>query len=360
MGFCITLNLSAAVFFTLGASLIPDKLISIYSQDPKVIEAGTAYLRFLSPSFIPFALSLIFVLTLRSVEKVRLAITATIAALSLNLVLNYLLIFGVGPLPAMGVRGAAIATVISRYTEMMILIIGSYIRRYPPAGRLKELFAFNSVYAARYFRIALPVIFNETLWSLGITIQNLILARSSTEAIAAFNITNTVSQLTWVVFIGLGNGVAVLIGKKIGEGKEQEARDYAHRIVRFAPILSLGAVALLLPISRLLPFIFNAGPEVIRTAALMFIILCCSYPFRAFNMSMVIGICRAGGDTVFCAFYDLAVMWLLALPLGAAAGFLFHAPAHLIYLCLCMEEPAKVLLGMWRLKTGKWLHNVVN
>jgi Na+-driven multidrug efflux pump len=248
--------------------------------------------------------------------------------------------------------------VISRYVELFILLAGTYIRRYPPAGSFRELTSFNSVYAGRFLKIALPVIFNETLWSLGITIQNLILARTGTEALAAFNITNTVSQLTWVVFIGLGNGVAVLIGKKIGEGREDEARSYASRIVRFAPLVSLGAVLILLPLSRLLPFVFNVSPAVFESAFQMFIILCCLYPFRAFNMSMVIGICRAGGDTVFCAIYDIVFMWIFSLPLAAIASFIFHAPVWLIFLCLNTEEPVKMIFGFWRLKTGKWLHNV--
>jgi Na+-driven multidrug efflux pump len=92
----------------------------------------------------------------------------------------------------------------------------------------------------------------------------------------------------------------------------------------------------------------------------MFLVLCCAYPFRAFNMAMVIGVCRAGGDTVFCIFYDIALMWIVALPLGAVAGFVFNAPVWVIYLCINTEEPVKMFLGLWRLKTGKWLHNVVN
>jgi putative MATE family efflux protein len=302
---------------------------------------------------------MVFVLTLRSVDKVRLAIVSTLIALSLNALLNYLLIFGIGPFPAMGVRGAALATVISRYTEMLILVIVSYIRRYAPAGSLRELFSFDAVYARRFLSIALPVILNETLWSLGMTMQNLIFARTHTDAFAAFNITNTFSQLTWVIFIGLGNGVAVLIGKKIGEGKEQQARDYASRIIRFAPLLSLSTAFILLPLSRLLPFIFNVNPGVLSTAAQMFIVLCCCYPFRAFNMSMVVGVCRAGGDTVFCVLYDTVIMWVLSLPLAAAASFIFHAPVWLIFLCANAEEPVKMFMGLWRFKTGKWLRNVI-
>jgi putative MATE family efflux protein len=358
MGFCITLTLIVGVLFTAGAAFIPDKLIGVYSRDPLVIRAGAVYLRNLSPSFIPFAINLVLVLTLRSVEKVRLAIVSTLIALSMNGLLNYLFIFGAGPIPAMGVRGAALATIISRFAEMLILVGVSYARRYPPAGSMKELFAFNGSYARRFLKITLPVILNEIVWSTGISVQNLIFARTTTEAIAAFNITNTFSQLTWVIFMGLGNGMAVLIGKKIGEGQEQSARDYASRIIRFAPLVSLGVAAILFPLSGLLPFIFNVGPLVLDAAAQMFLVLCLSYPFRAFNMSMVIGICRAGGDTVFCAFYDLAAMWLLALPLGAVASFIFGAPVWLIYLCVSLEEPVKMLFGLWRFKTGKWLHSV--
>jgi len=358
MGFCMTLNLIAAVLFTLASALIPEKLIGIYSRDAAVVRAGAAYLRMLSPMFIPYAISQVFTLTLRSVEKVRLAIIVTLIALSLNAVLNYLFIFGVSSIPAMGVEGAALATVISRLLEALILVSVTYIKKYAPAGSLRELFCFNGYYARQFFKVTLPVIFNETLWSLGVTTQNVIFARTDTNAIAAFNITAQASQLSWVLFIGLANGVAVLIGKKIGERDEKTARDYASRIVRFAPILSLGAALFLVFLSLLLPFAFNVNPRTLRDTSRMFLILGCTYPFRAFNISMIVGICRAGGDTVFCAVYDIAVMWLIALPLAALASFVLQAPVGLIYLCLVIEEPLKAILGLWRLRSGRWLHNV--
>jgi Na+-driven multidrug efflux pump len=258
----------------------------------------------------------------------------------------------------MGVTGAAKATVIARYTEMIILISVSYAKRYPMAGKLRELLAFNSPFVSRFIRIAFPVVLNETLWALGITVQNIIFARNHTDAIAAFNITNTVSQLTWVVFIGLGNGVAVLIGKKIGEGNEQTARDYAQRISIFAPLVAAAAALVLFPISRLLPFIFNVNANVLSIASIMFIILCCAYPFRAFNMTIIVGVCRAGGDTVFCVLYEIIFMWGFSLPLGAAMSFIVHAPVWIIFLCLASEDVFKAILGLWRLRSGKWLHDV--
>jgi putative MATE family efflux protein len=357
-GFCLILALIGAGLFTLAARIAPERIIGVYSRDGAVIAAGAEYLRTLAPSFIPFGISMIFMLTLRSTEKVKLAMAATFIALSINAVLNYVLIFGAGPFPAMGVRGAAAATVVSRIAETLILLCVSYAKKYPPAGSLRELLGFSPAYTRRFVRIVLPVLINEIIWSAGISVQNLIFARTNTDAIAAFNIAGTVNQLTWVLFIGLGNGVAVLIGKKIGEGDETAARDYAARITVFSPIVAVGAAGLLLLLSRFLPLIFNVNEQVIAQTRLMFIIISVMYPFRSFNMSMVVGICRAGGDTIFCVIYDIVFMWAFALPLAAAAAFVFKAPVWTIFLCLNSEECLKVILGIWRLRSGKWLRNV--
>lgn len=360
MGLCALLSLSMMVLFTLATVFAPELILRVYSQDEALIAVGAIYLRALSPAFLPYAVSFVCILTLRSIERVRLTVVSTIIALSINFVLNYVFIFGLGPIPAMGVRGAAIATVIARFTEAAILLIVSYMRRYAFIGPLRDYAAFSLSFVQRFFRVTLPVMLNEVFWSLGISAQNIIFARTDTDAIAAFNITNTVSQLTWVFFIGLGNGAAVLIGKKIGEGNELEARDYAARLIRFAPLSAVGAAFVLIPLSQVLPFVFNVNEQVLRDVTLMLIILSCSYPFRAFNMSMIIGICRAGGDTVFSAIFDVAFMWVFSLPIAAVASFLFHTPVWLIYVCVCTEEPLKMLVNLWRFKSGKWLHNVTD
>jgi putative MATE family efflux protein len=358
MGLCLVLGLGAGIVFTLAALYFPRSIIGVYSRDPEVIRAGGSYLGGLAAAFIPYAVSFVFSATLISTEHVRIPMVTTIIALSMNAGLNYLFIFGAGPVPAMGVKGAALATVIARIAEMCILAGVSYAGRYAHAGPVRELLGFRLPYFGRFLRIAAPVMINELIWSLGVNTQNLILARTHTDAIAAFNITNTVSQLTWVVFMGLGNGAGVLIGKKIGEGNERAARNYAAWITRFAPCLAAGVALFLFPLSRLLPVLFKVNEEVLAITSGMFIILICSYPFRAFNMSMVIGVCRAGGDTLFCAFFDLFFMWCVALPLAAAASFVFHAPVWIIYLCIVLEEPLKMSIGFLRLRSGKWLHNV--
>jgi len=360
MGLCLTFGLSAALLFFLASMLIPERIIGIYSRDEAVIEAGAAYLKTLSPSFIPFAISMVFALTLRAVERVRLAFVAAIIALFLSGILNYLFIFGAGPIPAMGVAGAALSTLIARVVQALILVTYSYYKKYVPAGNLRELFAFNRNFVRQFTRVSMPVVVNEMFWSFGITMQSVIFARTSTEAIAAFNIISTAIMLTWVTLIGLGSSVGVLIGKKIGERNEEMAKEYASRIVRFAPLVAMGVALFHFPIYLLLPFIFNVSPETLSLVFQMIVIQSFAYPFRAFNVNMVVGVCRAGGDTVFCAFYDVAFIWLFTLPMMAFTGFVLGAPVWVLYLFVGLESPLKALVGIWRFKSGKWLRNVTD
>lgn len=358
VGLCCAVSLIIGGIFTLAAAMVPDQIMGIYSTDGDVITAGALYLRYLAPSFLPFALAQVLVLSLRSIEQVKTPMATTVIALSINAVLNWLLIFGIGPFPVLGVAGAALATTVSRVTEALLLLGISRRKRFPIIGPLREMCAFNRAFIGRFIRIVSPILANEFVWSLGVAMQNIIFARTHTDAIAAFNITGTVSQLTWVLFIGLGNGVAVLIGKKIGEGDHERARSYAFNIIFFAPLAAVGTAAALIPISYLTPLIFKVNETVLRTAAQMLCILAAMYPCRAFNMSMVIGICRAGGDTVFCAVYDVIFMWLIALPAAAIASLVFHAPFWLCYLLLLSEELFKMAAGIWRFRSGKWLHDV--
>jgi len=358
LGLCLTLTAIASSLFTAVCMVAPGFIISLYSRDPAVIACGAQYLKTVAPCFLPFGISFAFTIVMRSVEKVRLSMITTFVTISLNLALSALLIFGIGPFPRLGVIGAAVATVIARFSEMIIIVSVSYGKKYPLAGKLHELFGYDVFFIKRFFVIAFPVMVNEILWSLGISMQNMIFARTNTDALAAFNITNTFSQLIWVVFIGLGNGASVLIGKKIGEGKNETALEYASRITMFAPLIAFFLSFLLFPLAKILPLFFNVGGDVFAITGTMFILLAISYPFRAFNMTMILGVCRAGGDTIFGIFYDISIMWLFTLPLAAAASFIFHAPAWVIYLCLCTEDPMKMTFGLWRLKTKKWLHNV--
>ena len=358
-GVMFSFSMVIALIFTFASVFFPKFLIGLYSKDFHVIEIGARYLRIVAFSFPFFAMSFAFSMALRSTEHVKLPMVATMISLVLNAILNYLLIFGIGFFPSLGIVGAAIATCISRIVECFILFIVAYSKKYEVASSVKNLFSFALFEVRKFIKIAFPVIINEAIWGLGTSMHSLIMGRTSTEAISAFNITGTISQLTWVFFIGVGNAAGIIIGKKIGEGNETEARKYANTLSWFMPVMAVFIGLLLIPISKFLPFMFNVEANILVQAKMMLMILMCCYPLNAFNMCWVVGICRAGGDTVFAAIIDVCFMWIIAIPLAACVAYFTNVQPYIIYICLLSEQIFKAIVGFYRIKSGKWLHNVV-
>ena len=354
LGIMLFLSLIASAIFTVGAIIMPATIIGWYSPDPRVVELGAQYLRIVGFSYIMTAISFAFTLAFRSTEHVHLPMFTTGASLATNAVFNYLFIFVFG----WGVQGAAVATVISRAVEMIFTLSWSYSHHFEACGSLKTYFSFDRGFVAKFLKVALPVMINETFWGLGITVQNSIFAHAGTDAITAFNITGTISQLTWVFFIGLGNGMGVIIGKFIGAGDTDKARAYARRSVWFMPAMGAAIGIFLWPLSKTLPFFFKVEPSIISSATQMLLVLMCLYPICAFNMNWIVGVCRAGGDTIFAALCEIGCLWIVSIPLGATAAFEWKLPAVLIYVCLQSEQVVKVFLGMYRVLSGKWLHDV--
>ena len=358
-GIMFSFSIVIALIFTFASVFFPKFLIGLYSKDFHVIEIGARYLRIVAFSFPFFAMSFAFSMALRSTEHVKLPMVATMISLVLNAILNYLLIFGIGFFPSLGIVGAAIATCISRIVECFILFIVAYSKKYEVASSVKNLFSFTFFEVRKFIKIAFPVIINEAIWGLGTSMHSLIMGRTSTEAISAFNITGTISQITWVFFIGVGNAAGIIIGKKIGEGNETEARKYANTLSWFMPVMAIFIGLLLIPISKFLPFMFNVEANILVQAKMMLMILMCCYPLNAFNMCWVVGICRAGGDTVFAAIIDVCFMWIIAIPLAACVAYFTNVQPYIIYICLLSEQIFKAIVGFYRIKSGKWLHNVV-
>ena len=358
LGISMSAAVCFSIIFTVCCIRMPGEILSLYTKDEAVIQTGVRYLSISAWCFIPFAVNFILMITLRSIEKVRIAVAATSVSLVVNMTLNAVLIFGLFGAPALGVRGAAIATVAARFVELCITFSVTKLRNYPVLGPLKNHMNFDAKFLKIYFLVVLPVLLNESLWSFGITFHHKIFAGLSTSAYASFNIANTISQLTWVIFIGFGNGVSVLIGKKIGEKHDDEARKYAAQILLFIPVVALFVGASLIPASSLVPFAFNVEPVVLSTVKKLILVLACCYPLKACNMCILIGLVRAGGDTRFGMICDTFIMWFIAIPLAYFLSVHSSVSAWVIYLCLFSEEPLKLLLGLWRIRSGKWLHSV--
>jgi putative MATE family efflux protein len=246
LGIGLMLGIASSLLFSFAALVFPEFILSIYSKDPAVVALGSTYLRRVALSYVFTSITFSFASVLRSTENVKLPMFVSIVALSINTVLNYLLIFGNFGFPKMGVEGAAIATLIARSLECVTLLTLTYRLRTPVAARLNELLGFNRDFILRYLKIALPVMFNEMMWSLGITVYNIVYARIGTESIAAVNISATIENMAFVLFIGISNAAAIMIGKRIGANEEDKAFIYGRRtlILGMAGAVLVGLIIL--------------------------------------------------------------------------------------------------------------------
>ena len=356
----LLLSGGASLFFTIGAVLFPEFILSIYSKDPEVVLIGTSYLRIVGFSYLFTSVTFTYTASLRSTGKVKLATAIAAISITINTLLNFLLIFGIGPFPELGVQGAAIATVIARIVETIILLFYVYRRNYPSAVKFIELFQISKTFVKKYFKTSTPVIFNEIFWSLGITAINLVFARISTEALASFSISDTISKLFIVFFFGTSSACAVMVGNRIGAGEENTAAYYAHSYALLGPLLGLVIGFLLFPAASFLPELFNVSQSAKEGVTSILRVLAVLMPIKIFNWHMVVGILRSGGDTRFSLYMEAGGIWLVAVPAAVLTGLIFHLPLIYIYIALSMEEVVKFLFGISRLRSGKWLRNVID
>ena len=358
LGLCLMLAISASAIFFALSQFLPSQILSIYSKDPEVVALGTNYVRVFSWTFLFFAITFSYALVMRSTGDVRTPTTTSVCALLISTFLSYSLIFGKFGFPDMGIQGAAVAAVIARALECITLVSVTYIKKSPVAASLRELTDFDRAFIAKVIKPMLPVILNELFWALGITTYNIIYARMRTSSFAAMNIVSTIEQMAFVLFIGISNATSVLVGNRIGAGKEDEAFVYAGRSLGlgFAGGILVGLVLQLVkaPILSL----YNVSPEVIENASRVINIITFFLWVRVSNMTIVIGILRAGGDTRFSLFLDGFIIWIVGVPMAYLGANVFHLPVYFVYLCAMSEEATKWILGVARYRSRKWINNL--
>lgn len=358
LGLCLMLAVSASLIFFTLSQLLPSQILGIYSKDPVVIELGANYIRTFSWTFLFFGITFSYAVVMRSTGNVITPTLVSIGALLVGLVLSYSLIFGKFGLPELGIQGAAVAAVIARFLECVTLLTIIYTRDLPVAASFRELIGFDKAFLAKVIGPVLPVIFNELFWSLGITTYNVIYGRMSTQSYAAINIVSTIEQVAFAVFIGMANATAVLVGNRIGAGREEEAYHYAGRSLGIGILggMLLGIVLQLVKDPVL--SIFKVSPEVIQYASNILIVVTFFLWVRVNNMTIVVGILRAGGDTRFSMVLDGFIIWIVGVPMAYLGAFVWHLPVYFVYLCAMSEEATKWVLGVNRYFSRKWINNL--
>ena len=355
----LILSIVLASIFTLVGFAFPRQLISLMIQDPAVVEAGATYLGVAIFSYIVTAISFSLASTLRSTGNPRTPLVASIISFFANAFFNYVFIFGKFGFPEFGVAGAAIGTIIARIIELTIIVYVIHSYDGPLRGSLKSSLDFDGVFVRKYFVTALPVIVNETFWSLGQVMYNVAYAMIGTEAVAATQVCVAIQNIVFVIVRGLGNAASIMIGNKIGQGFFEEVYQYAVRFLKLALVTGvlIGLIVALTPdyslslFGNLSPTVREIAIRLLRVMGLVFIV-------KAMTSVIVVGILRGGGDTKFAMFLDMGTSWLIGVPLAFMGAALFQWPIHYVVALVSLEEVVKAMIGLHRVKTKAWIRNV--
>jgi len=358
LGICLVLALSVACAFVLVAEIIPSGVLSLYTQDQAVIALGANYLQIAGLSYLFSSVSVSFSSVLKGMGQVRLPMAVSVTALSLKAFLSYALIFGYFGLPALGIMGGAVGTLVARVLECGLMLLAVYLRRTPAAAHPRELLGFSRGFAVSYLKVAMPVVINEILWATGISIYSAIYAHISTGAIAAMNVASSIDNLAFVALMASADAGGVLTGHRIGAGDEQTAYQYARRSLINAAILGWIIGAMVISISGVYPDLYQIEPEVREYVRNILIILGLAIWVRGSNYTLVVGIMRAGGDTRVSALIDVSTVWLVGIPMALAGAYLFHLPIWGVYLMVMADEVTKYLFCLRRFFTRRWIHNL--
>ena len=359
LGITITVGLLFSFLFFLMGLFIPEKIIGIFTSDPKVLKLGANYFRIIALIYPLIGLGYSFNMQLRAIGKNQYSLYSTIIGLCINLVGNYLFINGNLGFPAMGVIGAAIATVIARIVSIFYLIYIIYKNKLPMAGNFQELFKLSWGFIAKALKISLPVFGHEIMWVTGVSMYVIIYGRIGTEATAAIQVVKSISNLVFTLVFGLSSGTAAIIGQEIGAGNEENAYKYGVELLKVSLVIGT-AVALFVyaicPVVLILmkvdSAIYPLARQIVFSEGILIII-------KTTGTLFIVGVLRAGGDTLWTMFADLIPLWTFAIPLTYIAGLKFGLPIALVYLCSGSDELLKMPFCIQRLKSRKWINNLV-
>lgn len=357
MGMMYLLGAAAVTLFTVGSLAAPRLLVSLYVHEEPALTMSASYLRIVGISYPVTAVSMILSMVCRCTGDVSLPTRASLLSIGLNVVGNSLLIFGLCGFPALGLEGAAIATVIARTAECLFLVIAVYKNNLPGGAKLREMFAFDRDFVTNYIKTAWPVLLNEVLWSVGTSLYSVAYGLLGTEALAAVQIANTAIQLLFVFTRGLSNACGIFVGRTVGAGDREQAIDYGYRFAILLPVTGLVTGLVMIAIHPLFLALYQVSAQTLSMAKTLLILQALLLTVKADSMALVVGIFRAGGDTLFACLLDTGTVWLAGVPL-AFLGVWLGAPLWAVALLVSCDDIAKVAIGFVHLFREKWVKNV--
>lgn len=357
--FAITLRVCgiASVLFWVACVFFPRYLMLIFTNDPILIDIGISYLKIAGWSYLLTGISQCYLTMMKISEHARETAIISSTAVILNIILNAFFIYGLIGIPAMGVQGAAIATLISRIVELSFCFVlsfrASFIR-----FEVKRLFKHNPVLSADFVRTLWPLLGAFLFWGVGFTSYTAFMGHLGADAAASNSIASVVRDLVCCLCNGLASGGGILVGNELGAGKLEKGKLYGDRLLWISIIAGFLSTGVMFLVTPLVMKFVKLTPNAHELLLGMMIIMAIYMIGRVINSVLINGIFAAGGDTLF-DMYSLAIcMWGLAVPLAALGTFLFKWPVLLVYACTCLDEVGKIPWVIIHYKKYKWVKDL--
>ena len=360
---CILITLAgASLFITKG-----DFLIGLYltgEGDPEIaassLSYGLSYLKVMLWGLIPFAISNTYASTLRETGKTTVPMAAGITAVFVNLGLNYVLIFGKLGLPALGVQGAALATVISRYVELMILILWTHLHpeKNPFIRQIYRSFHIPGKLLKSIIVKGMPLLMNEFLWASGMAIMNQCYSTCGLDVVPAMNISSTLYNLASVAFLSMGNSVGIIMGQMLGAGtSEADIRDANRKLITVSIASGVVFGSLMAAVSVLFPRIYNTTEDVRQLSMLLICISAAMMPFNSYTNAAYFTL-RSGGQTMVTFLFDSCFVWTCCVPVAFCLSRFTGLSIIPLYIICQALDFIKCAIGAFMIKQGKWIQNL--
>lgn len=360
LGLNLLLAMGLALVFIFAAVTFPVQIFNAFKAAPEALNEGVTYLRIVCIGYFATAITTAFDSSVCCSEKAALPFIVRAIGLLVNVVLNWILIFGRLGAPAMGVKGAAVATVIARFSELAVMLSAVYSRKMIQAALFKELFTIPKEIVVKFFKTSSAVILNEMAWALGTTAYSWVFARISPEAIVVITIVQNIERLMLVFFHGGGNAGGVFIGKAVGAGNYEEAYEYGKRLAVLSVITSVVLSLIFVAARPIILMPYQVSAEVYNQSMNLLAVVAVMMNIKALTFLLIVGVFRNGGNPGAAFLIDIGCVWLVGVPMVTLGGLVLHLPLLISYAMMCSEEIVKVIISVTYFKKKKWMRNVVS
>ncbi|HHX59740.1 MAG TPA: MATE family efflux transporter [Epulopiscium sp.] len=360
LGICLISVVSITAVGTIFVLLFPHQIMRFFSPDAKIVNLGAQYLRVIAISYIFTAITFSYNFSLRSIGKTALPMIVSIVAVLINIICNYAFIFGHFGAPSLGVVGAALGTTIARVMETSILVGTIYVKKGVLAAKFKELIDIPKEMISRVTGPVVFVVLNELCWGLGMVVYTAAYGHISAGATASVQISSVVANLSTVLVFGLAGAASTMVGNQIGEGKETLGKLYAKRIAVIAVLFSIVLSSILALSSSAIVGLFAVSSQVASASLTILYITSGILVLRTFNVVVIVGILRGGGDAKMALYIEIITMWFVGVPMALLGAFILKWPVEIVFAMVALEEVVKFILCMYRFKSGKWAHNIIS